>query len=122
MYSGVIVLDGNRARFSMPDWKAALAVKVLRTRLRDLLTRSFRTPGRLPTAQQEKWLDTWQRIFSQEFGDRERGVGNNSGSGNGNSIGIGVGGGGNSNGTAGVGGAGIGTGTVSVIPTGTKLT
>ncbi|KAI8964276.1 P-loop containing nucleoside triphosphate hydrolase protein [Daldinia sp. FL1419] len=70
MYAGVIVLDGNRGRFSVPDWKAMLAIKALRTRLRDVLTRSFRMPGKLLTAQQEKWLDAWQRIFSQDFGNK----------------------------------------------------
>ncbi|KAM5376829.1 hypothetical protein ACJZ2D_005316 [Fusarium nematophilum] len=68
MYSGVIVLDGNRGRFVVPDWKTMLVIKVLRTRLRELLTRSFKQPGKLPTAQQEKWLDVWQRIFTQDFG------------------------------------------------------
>ncbi|UNI15628.1 RNA helicase [Purpureocillium takamizusanense] len=68
MFSGVIVLDGNRGRFALPDWKSMLVVKVLRTRLRELLTRSFRQPGKLPTAQQEKWLDVWQRLFSQDNG------------------------------------------------------
>ncbi|RGP59930.1 hypothetical protein FSPOR_10969 [Fusarium sporotrichioides] len=68
MYSGVIILDGNRGRFAVPDWKTMLVMKVLRTRLRELLTRSFRQPGKLPTAQQEKWLDVWQRIFTQDFG------------------------------------------------------
>ncbi|KAF5020191.1 hypothetical protein F66182_7796 [Fusarium sp. NRRL 66182] len=68
MYSGVIVLDGNRGRFAVPDWKTMLVMKVLRTRLRELLTRSFKQPGKLPTAQQEKWLDVWQKIFTQDFG------------------------------------------------------
>ncbi|KAK0386701.1 hypothetical protein NLU13_6535 [Sarocladium strictum] len=68
MFSGVIVLDGNRGRFSLPDWKTMLVLKVLRTRLRELLTRSFKQPGKLLTAQQEKWFDVWQRIFTQEFG------------------------------------------------------
>ncbi|PTD02861.1 ATP-dependent RNA helicase DHX29 [Fusarium culmorum] len=68
MYSGVIILDGNRGRFVVPDWKTMLVMKVLRTRLRELLTRSFKQPGKLPTAQQEKWLDVWQRIFTQDFG------------------------------------------------------
>ncbi|RGP78763.1 hypothetical protein FLONG3_3127 [Fusarium longipes] len=68
MYSGVIILDGNRGRFAVPDWKTMLVMKVLRTRLRELLTRSFKQPGKLPTAQQEKWLDVWQRIFTQDFG------------------------------------------------------
>jgi ATP-dependent RNA helicase DHX29 len=67
MYSGVIILDGNRARFSVADWKTMLVIKVLRTRLRELLTRAFKQPGKLPTAQQERWLEVWQRIFAQEF-------------------------------------------------------
>lgn len=68
MYAGVLVLDGNRARFSVPDWKAMLVIKVLRARIRDVLNRSFKMPGRLLTDQQEKWMDIWQRIFSQDFG------------------------------------------------------
>ncbi|KAK5990962.1 putative helicase C15C4.05 [Cladobotryum mycophilum] len=67
MYSGVIILDGNRGRFAVPDWKTMLVIKVLRMRLRELLTRSFKQPGKLPTAQQEKWFDVWQRLFSQDF-------------------------------------------------------
>jgi ATP-dependent RNA helicase DHX29 len=67
MFSGVLILDGNRARFALPDWKTLLVIKVLRARLRDLLSRAFRQPGKLPTAQQEKWLDVWQRIFTQDF-------------------------------------------------------
>jgi ATP-dependent RNA helicase DHX29 len=66
MYAGVLILDGNRARFSVPDWKTMLAIKVLRARLRDILTRSFKMPGKMLTPQQEKWLDVWQRIFMQE--------------------------------------------------------
>ncbi|KAM0248259.1 hypothetical protein ACHAQJ_009525 [Trichoderma viride] len=67
LYSGVIVLDGNRGRFAVPDWKTMLVIKVLRTRLRELLNRAFKQPGKLLTAQQEKWFDVWQRLFSQEF-------------------------------------------------------
>lgn len=68
MYAGVLVLDGNRGRFAVPDWKTMLVLKVLRARLRDMLTRSFKSPGKLPTTQHERWLDMWQKIFSQEFG------------------------------------------------------
>jgi ATP-dependent RNA helicase DHX29 len=52
-----------------------LVVKVLRTRLRELLTHSFKQPGKLPTAQKEKWLDVWQRLFSQEFTQQDRPAG-----------------------------------------------
>ena len=63
MYAGVIVLDGNRIRFSVRDWKTMLALKVLRLRFRDIVTRSFRNPGKPLSAQQMKWLAIVQRIF-----------------------------------------------------------
>ena len=64
MFAGVLILDGNRGRFSVPDWKTMLVIKVLRTRLRELLTRSFKQPGKLATPQHQRWLDVWQRVFS----------------------------------------------------------
>ncbi|GAB1319740.1 ATP-dependent RNA helicase DHX29 [Madurella fahalii] len=72
IYSGVFVLDGNRARFAVPDWKTMLVMKVLRARLREMLTRSFKSPGKLPTAQHEKWLEVWQRIFTLAQEAREK--------------------------------------------------
>ncbi|KAJ3498286.1 hypothetical protein NLG97_g1245 [Lecanicillium saksenae] len=74
MFAGVIILDGNRGRFAVPDWKTMLAIKVIRTRLRELLTRSFKQPGKLPTAQHQKWLDVWQRLFTQDF-NQEKSIG-----------------------------------------------
>ncbi|EFX03995.1 ATP dependent RNA helicase [Grosmannia clavigera kw1407] len=68
MFSGVLILDGNRARFAAPDWKTLLVIKVLRARLREMLSRAFKMPGKLPTAQHEKWFAVWQRMFSQDFG------------------------------------------------------
>ncbi|RDL38031.1 p-loop containing nucleoside triphosphate hydrolase [Venustampulla echinocandica] len=70
LYAGVIILDGNRARFAVSDWKTMLAIKTLRARLRDIMTRSFKTPGKPLTAQQQKWMEVWQKIFSQEFRDK----------------------------------------------------
>lgn len=72
MFSGVFVLDGNRARFAVPDWKTMLVMKVLRARLRDMVNRSFKNPGRLPTAQQERWFEVWQRIVVGVMEGRER--------------------------------------------------
>jgi ATP-dependent RNA helicase DHX29 len=70
MYAGVFILDGNRARFAVSDWKAMLVIKTMRTRLRDILTRSFKNPGKPLTAQQQKWREVWQKIFSQELKDK----------------------------------------------------
>ncbi|KUJ11967.1 P-loop containing nucleoside triphosphate hydrolase protein [Mollisia scopiformis] len=70
MYSGVFIIDGNRARFAVSDWKTMLVIKTLRSRLRDIMTRSFKTPGKALTSQQQKWMDVWQKIFSQEFKEK----------------------------------------------------
>lgn len=75
MFSGVITLDGNKARFAIPDWKTMLVIKVLRARLRELLNKSFKQPGKMLTSQQEKWMDAWQLIFAQDFNqDKSIGV------------------------------------------------
>ncbi|KAH8821082.1 ATP dependent RNA helicase-like protein [Xylogone sp. PMI_703] len=70
MYSGVFILDGNRARFSVSDWKTMISIKTLRSRLRDILTRSFKNPGKPLTASQQKWMEIWQKIFSQDFKEK----------------------------------------------------
>ncbi|KAI6248545.1 ATP-dependent RNA helicase DHX29 [Erysiphe necator] len=65
MYAGVISLDGNRARFAVSDWKTLLAIKTLRYRLREILNKSFKNPGKPLSAQQQKWMEIWQKIFTQ---------------------------------------------------------
>lgn len=65
-YAGVLILDGNRARFAVSDWKTMLVIRTLRTRLREIMTRSFKNPGKPLTGQQARWLEIWQKIFSQE--------------------------------------------------------
>ncbi len=70
MYAGVFILYGNRARFAVSDWKTMLVIKTLRARMRDIMTKSFKNPGKPLTVQQQKWFDVWQKIFSQEFKDK----------------------------------------------------
>ena len=70
MYAGVFILDGNRGRFAVSDWKTMLVIKTLRARLRNILTKSFKFPGKALMAQEQKWMEVWQKIFSQEFKDR----------------------------------------------------
>ena len=66
MYSGVIVIDGNRVRFAVDDGKMMLAIKTLRTQIRGIMTQAFRHPGRELSAWQKEWLDIWQRVFTVE--------------------------------------------------------
>lgn len=64
MYAGVLILDGNRSRFALSDWKTILVIKTLRSRLRDILAKTFRNPGKQLSAQQQTWMDIWQKTFS----------------------------------------------------------
>ena len=64
MYSGVIVIDGNRVRFAVDDWKQMLAIKTVRMQVREIMTQAFKHPGRELSDWQKRWLDIWQRIFT----------------------------------------------------------
>lgn len=64
MYSGVISIDANRIRFATHTWKSMLALKILNSRLRDLLASTFRNPHKPLSYKQQQWLDIWQQIFT----------------------------------------------------------
>ncbi|KAL8651060.1 MAG: hypothetical protein Q9226_004873, partial [Calogaya cf. arnoldii] len=66
MYSGMIIIDGNRIRFSVDDWKVMLAVKTLRQKLRQVTAQSFRDPGRPLSTQQQTWLNIWDKIVEYQ--------------------------------------------------------
>ncbi|KAJ5730239.1 uncharacterized protein N7483_004747 [Penicillium malachiteum] len=65
MYSGVISIDANRIRFALRDWKSMLALKILNSRLREILASTFKNPHKPLSYKQQQWLDIWQLIFSQ---------------------------------------------------------
>ena len=70
MYSGVIVIDGSRIRFCLDDWRMMLAVKALRSQIRQIMVQSFRKPGRQLSPHQQQWLDVWQKIFLQKSDEK----------------------------------------------------
>ena len=63
MYSGLIIIDGNRIRFSVDDWKVMLAIKMLRHTLRQITAQSFRDPGHQLSPQQQTWFNIWVKMF-----------------------------------------------------------
>jgi len=64
MHSGVMVIDGNRIRFSLDDWKTILAIRALRTEIRLIMAQSFRNPERALSQRQQEWLGIWEKIFT----------------------------------------------------------
>ncbi|KAL4779326.1 P-loop containing nucleoside triphosphate hydrolase protein [Aspergillus varians] len=63
MYAGVLSIDTNRVRFSVRDWKSMLAIKLLATRMREILAGMFRDPQQPLSYKQRQWMDVWQGIF-----------------------------------------------------------
>ena len=70
MYAGVIVIDGNRIRFSVDDWKTLIVIKILRTQIRHIIDQSFHYPGRNLSQDQLSWLDIWQKIVSSGMSEK----------------------------------------------------
>lgn len=66
MYAGVIVIDGNRIRFRLEDWRSMLALKYLRVKMKEIMSQAFRNPGRLLTPEQKAWFDIWARAFEHK--------------------------------------------------------
>ncbi|KAJ5668882.1 hypothetical protein N7462_009952 [Penicillium macrosclerotiorum] len=65
LYSGVITIDSNRIRFATHSWKSMLALKILNSRLREILASTFRNPHKPLSYKQQQWLEIWQQIFTQ---------------------------------------------------------
>jgi ATP-dependent RNA helicase DHX29 len=67
LYSGIVVLDTSRAKFSVKDWKTLLALKIFRGRLKDALNARFDDPKRELSEKQKICLETWQAVFERAW-------------------------------------------------------
>jgi ATP-dependent RNA helicase DHX29 len=65
MYAGVIVIDGNRLRIKVKDWKTMAVLKVLRARFREVLGRLLKFPGRELGGRLSKWMDVFEAVFAR---------------------------------------------------------
>ena len=64
-YAGVVVIDGNRVRFAVPDWTGLLLLKNLRRALREIVAQGIKSPGKGLSEAQERWFGVWQEIFTR---------------------------------------------------------
>jgi len=64
MYAGVITFDGGKFSFSVRDWRTMIAIKILRSKIQDALSRSYRNAGLSISPIDAKWLSIWQQIAS----------------------------------------------------------
>jgi ATP-dependent RNA helicase DHX29 len=64
IHAGVVVLDGNRLRFKVGDYRTAMALKTIRKRLEEYVEGKLEEPGRPVRAGLERWLGIWDKIVS----------------------------------------------------------
>ena len=64
LYSGTLTIDTPaRLRFSFPDWKTALAFKILRGKLKDIITARIKHPRKEMSEDQQLWWKVWEDLF-----------------------------------------------------------
>jgi ATP-dependent RNA helicase DHX29 len=72
MHAGVISFPGSVLRFAVRDWRAAVALKVLRRRVKEILANNWKSPARQLSEREKEWLDFFFKIFEQKFEKEER--------------------------------------------------
>lgn len=66
MYAGVIVIDGNRLRLKVKDWKTMIVLKTLRSRFKEVLARLYKYPGRELQGKYKLWMEIIEKMFETQ--------------------------------------------------------
>jgi ATP-dependent RNA helicase DHX29 len=69
MYAGVIVIDGNRLRLKVKNWRTMMVLKWLRMKVKEVVGKMMRNGGKGLGDRPRRWLDLVERMFE---GQRER--------------------------------------------------
>jgi ATP-dependent RNA helicase DHX29 len=72
LHAGVISLPGNVLRFAVREWRAAVALKVLRRRVKEILANSWKNPSRQLSDREKEWLGLFYKMFEERFEKDER--------------------------------------------------
>lgn len=70
LHAGVIGMPGNALRFAVRDWRAAVALKVLRRRVKEVLGQAWKNPSRGLSAREREWMGLLFSVFEERW-DRE---------------------------------------------------
>lgn len=72
LHAGVVSFPGNVVRFAVREWRAAVALKVLRRRVKEILSASWKNPGRVLGEREREWLGIFERVFVEKWEKDER--------------------------------------------------
>lgn len=66
MYAGVIVIDGNRLRYKVRDWRTMIALKTLRMKLKEVLARLLKAPSKELRGKSQLWMELLEKMFERQ--------------------------------------------------------
>lgn len=72
LHAGVLSLPGNVLRFAVRDGRDAVALKVLRRRIKEILANCWKNPARQLSEREKEWLTLFFGIFQEKFEKEER--------------------------------------------------
>lgn len=72
LHAGVVSFPGNVVRFAVREWRAAVALKVLRRRVKEVLSASWKNPGRVLSEREREWLGIFEKVFVEKWEKDER--------------------------------------------------
>jgi ATP-dependent RNA helicase DHX29 len=63
LHAGVVTIDGNRLRFSVKDWKTAVALKVLREKLEEVVEMKLAGSKKGGSSERaRKWMEIFEMV------------------------------------------------------------
>ena len=72
LHAGVVSLPGNTVRFAVREWRAAVALKVLRRRIKEILAACWKKPARCLSEREKEWWGLLLKMFDERFQKDER--------------------------------------------------
>lgn len=66
MYAGVVIIDGNRLRFKVRDWRTMIVLKVLRSKIKEVMAKLYKNPGRDLGDRPRRWMEVLEKIFERQ--------------------------------------------------------
>ncbi|KAF2478195.1 P-loop containing nucleoside triphosphate hydrolase protein [Lindgomyces ingoldianus] len=73
LHAGVISFPGNVLKFAVKDWRVAVALKVLRRRIKEIVSASWKNPGRQMSGREKEWMRLLFEMFDRQQ-DKAEGI------------------------------------------------
>ncbi|KIW05749.1 uncharacterized protein PV09_03605 [Verruconis gallopava] len=62
LHAGFVVIDGNRLRFKVDQWKEAITMKYLRIKIEELVESRLKEPLKEISGRAKKWFELWDAM------------------------------------------------------------